>query len=131
LARFHALFDLAMLVKKLEDCREIVAADKTMLREVLHPKNDGIELRFSVAHARLDIGHASLPHRLRTTEIYYILKGRGIMHINQESQEVREGCAVYIPPSAVQHIDNTGNEEMEFLCIVDPAWRVEDEEIVT
>jgi mannose-6-phosphate isomerase-like protein (cupin superfamily) len=53
------------------------------------------------------------------------------MHIDQESQKVGEGSAVYIPPNAVQHIENVGDEELEFLCIVDPAWRPEDEEIVT
>jgi mannose-6-phosphate isomerase-like protein (cupin superfamily) len=53
------------------------------------------------------------------------------MHINQESQEVTEGCAVHIPPNAVQHIDNAGDDELEFLCMVDPAWRLEDEEIIT
>jgi len=120
-----------MLVKRLKDCREFLAADRTMLREVLHQKNDRVDLRFSLAYGTLGVGHASMPHRLRTTEVYYILKGRGVMHINQESQEVREGYAVYIPPNAIQHIDSIGDEALEFLCIVDPAWRLEDEEILT
>lgn len=53
------------------------------------------------------------------------------MHIDQESREVRKGSVVYIPPNAVQHITNVGDEELEFLCVVDPAWRPEDEEIIT
>jgi len=117
-----------MLVKKLQECREFTAMDGTMLREVLHRKNDGIDLRYSLAHARLSAGRVSLRHRLRTSEVYYVMKGRGIMHIDQELREVSEGCAVYIPPNAVQHIENVGRGELEFLCIVDPAWRPEDEE---
>jgi mannose-6-phosphate isomerase-like protein (cupin superfamily) len=120
-----------MLVKRLQECREFTATDGTMLREVLHRKNDGIDLRYSLAHAKLGPGGTSLGHRLRSSEVYYIVKGRGIMHIDQEPREVSEGCAVYIPPNAVQHIENVGRDELEFLCIVDPAWRQEDEETVT
>jgi mannose-6-phosphate isomerase-like protein (cupin superfamily) len=119
-----------MFVKKLQECRGFTATDGTFLKELLHRKNDDVNLRYSLAHARLAAGHISLRHRLRTSEVYYILKGRGIMHIDDESREVSEGCAVYIPPNAVQHMENVGKDELEFLCIIDPAWRPEDEEIV-
>jgi len=52
------------------------------------------------------------------------------MHIDAESKTVRAGQAVYIPPGAVQFIENGGRSELRFLCIVDPAWRPEDEEIL-
>jgi mannose-6-phosphate isomerase-like protein (cupin superfamily) len=52
------------------------------------------------------------------------------MHINNESEEVLPGTAVYIPPDAVQFIHNPAKEDLIFLCIVDPAWRKEDEEIL-
>ncbi len=52
------------------------------------------------------------------------------MHIDEESLEVGPDCAVYIPPQAMQYIENTGNSDLKFLCIVDPAWRKEDEERV-
>ena len=51
------------------------------------------------------------------------------MHIDEKSLEVGPKCAVYIPPNAMQHIENTGNCELEFLCIVDPAWQQADEEV--
>lgn len=121
---------MRMLVKNTEDCEEFVAMDGTRLREILHRKNDDIDLRFSLAYARVGPRDASLPHRLRTTEVYYILKGKGIVHIDGEQREVKEGSAVYIPPGAVQYIENIGDVELEFLCIVDPAWRPEDEEII-
>jgi len=43
---------------------------------------------------------------------------------------VEPGQAVYIPPHSTQHIRNTGPSDLLFLCIVDPAWRSEDEEMV-
>ena len=52
------------------------------------------------------------------------------MHIDQEIFEVGPECAICIPPNAVQYIENTGNSDLKFLCIVDPAWRQEDEEVL-
>jgi len=37
---------------------------------------------------------------------------------------------VYIPPLSTQYIRNTGSDDLKFLCIVDPAWREQDEEIL-
>ena len=28
-----------------------------------------------------------------------------------------------IPPGSTQYIENTGNSDLKFLCIVEPAWR--------
>jgi len=120
-----------MLVKRLEECPEFVGMDKTVRREVLHRKNDGIELRFSLAHTRVAPRTRALPHRLRTTEVYYILRGHGVMHVSGQSEEVGEGCAIYVPPNAIQCIENVGSEDLECLVLVDPAFRSEDVEIIT
>lgn len=37
---------------------------------------------------------------------------------------------VYVPPSAEQWVENCGDGTMEFLCLVDPAWKPEDEEVL-
>ena len=118
-----------MFMKDLKDCEEFTGGDRTRIREILNPLKEKLGLRYSLAHAMLKEGEKSLPHRLKTSEVYYILRGRGMMHINDEQREVSERQAVYIPPNAVQYIENTGGVELLFLCIVDPAWRKEDEEI--
>ncbi|OYD17292.1 mannose-6-phosphate isomerase [candidate division WOR-3 bacterium JGI_Cruoil_03_44_89] len=119
-----------MLIKDLRNCKEIVAGDNTALRELLHPQKENLELRYSLAYAVLKPGETSRPHRLKTSEVYYILKGEGIMYIDDESAEVRSQQAVYIPPNSLQYIQNTGNSDLEFLCIVDSAWRPEDEDVI-
>jgi len=119
-----------MFIRALEECEEFIAGDATRIREILNPRKQALDLRYSLAHAKLSKGEASVPHRLRTSEVYYILHGRGTMHIDDESVEVSDGQAVYIPPNSVQHIENTGEEALVFLCIVDPAWRAEDEEVL-
>lgn len=116
-----------MLVRKLMSCEAFIAGDRTLLRELLHPDKQPIDLRYSLAHATVAPGDTSTPHALQTSEVYYILSGVGEMHIGDEVQRVEPGDAVYIPPNARQFIRNIGSESLVFLCIVDPAWRVEDE----
>lgn len=119
-----------MRVKQLEDCRGFVAGDHSMLRELLHPDKHPLEIRYSLAHATVGPGQSTTPHKLTSSEVYYILAGKGTMHVNREARAVGPDCAVYIPPGSVQHIENAGDTDLVFLCIVDPAWRREDEEIL-
>ncbi len=119
-----------MFIKDLKDCEEFIAGDNTILRELLHPDKADINLRYSLAHAILKPGLTSKLHKLTTSEVYYILEGEGTMRINDEYAKVIPGQAVYIPPYAKQCIKNTGNVDLKFICIVDPAWRIEDEEVL-
>lgn len=118
-----------MLVRKLSACDPFIAGDGTQLRELLHPDKQPIDLRYSLAHAIVPVGQTSIPHSLCTSEVYYILSGLGEMHIDGDVQQLEPGDAVYIPPNARQFIRNAGSESLVFICIVDPAWRKEDETI--
>ncbi|MGB3138172.1 MAG: cupin domain-containing protein [Nodosilinea sp.] len=118
-----------MLIRKLNDCPEFVAGDGTQLRELLHPDKQSIALRYSLAHAVVPKEEVSTPHALTTSEVYYILAGEGQMHIDDEVSSVEPGDAVYIPPRARQYIRNTGDGPLVFICLVDPAWRKDDETV--
>ena len=116
-----------MFIRNLKDCQEFTAGDNCRLRELLHPDKADLAVRYSLAHAVVAPGRTTWLHALRTTEVYYILSGEGTMRIDGETAAVRPGDAVYIPPSAKQQITNTGASDLVFLCVVDPAWRPEDE----
>jgi mannose-6-phosphate isomerase-like protein (cupin superfamily) len=118
-----------MLIQKLNDCPEFVAGDGTLLRELLHPDKQPIAIRYSLAHAIVPVGQTSVLHALTTTEVYYILSGVGEMHIDEESQRVEAGDAIYISPNARQFIHNDGTDPLVFICMVDPAWQKADETI--
>ncbi|MGF1460134.1 MAG: cupin domain-containing protein [Leptolyngbyaceae cyanobacterium] len=118
-----------MLVRNLQDCDMFIAGDHTQLRELLHPDKQPLALRYSLAHAVVPVGQTSVDHALKTSEVYYIISGQGDMYINEETQTVSAGDAIYIPPKARQHIHNTGSEPLVFICIVDPAWQAEDETV--
>ncbi len=119
-----------MFIRKLRDCDEFTAGDGSLLRELLHPDKADIALRYSLAHALVKPGQTTMPHSLKISEVYYILEGEGIMHINEESAKVHPEDAIYIPPFSRQYIHNIGKSDLIFLCIVDPAWRREDEEVM-
>jgi mannose-6-phosphate isomerase-like protein (cupin superfamily) len=122
-----------MIVRRLHDRKLITALDNTHVREILNPEHDkeSLSLNYSLAHAMLRPGEKSLPHKFHTaSEVYYIVQGAGIMHINDESAEVFPNDTIHIPPQAVQWIENHGEEDLEFLCIVDPAWKPDAEKLV-
>ncbi len=122
-----------MLIKTPFNCQYFRALDETLICELLHPERDDkdLEMNFSIAHAILKPGESSLSHKMKkSTEIYYILEGRGLMHIENEKEEVVPNQIVYIPPNSAQWIENEGDEELKFLCLVSPPWKAEDEKLI-
>jgi mannose-6-phosphate isomerase-like protein (cupin superfamily) len=119
-----------ILSTHLRQCPEFVAGDRTRLRELLHPAKASLALGYSVAHGFLDPGEQSLWHRLKSSEVYYFIAGRGVMKVEEESLAVEAGSVIYVPPGAKQSLLNNGTDPIEFLCLVDPAWTAADEAVV-
>lgn len=119
-----------MFIRDLKACPEFMGGDNSILRELLNPLKDPLSLRYSLAHARVRPGFATKLHKIKNSEVYYIIDGQGEMHIDDEKKKVSAGHAVYIPPGAVQHIRNTGRTDLVFICIVDPAWKADDEDVL-
>ncbi len=119
-----------MLLKWINQVPAFTAGDETRIREVLHPKNENLDLPYSLAHASLEPEEHSLPHRLRSsTEVYIVLEGRGLVLCDEEQRKLEPGAVVLIPPGAEQQVLNTGTTTLRFLCIVSPPWRAEDERV--
>ncbi|ALA57294.1 cupin domain-containing protein [Nitrospira moscoviensis] len=119
-----------MLTRTLSDCEEFVAGDHTVLRELLHPDKQAAKVGYSLAHGKLAAGRRSKWHVLKSSEVYYFIAGEGTFAIDGERCSVTAGSMVYVPPGAKQSLENTGTGDVEFLCLVDPAWRMEDESIL-
>ncbi|TXT56927.1 MAG: Mannose-6-phosphate isomerase [Candidatus Thorarchaeota archaeon] len=121
-----------MLIRKFDDCEEIIANDETRLRELLNPAHEKspLKMQYSIAHAIVEPGKASIPHLIEgSSEVYFILHGRGLMHIEDETVLVYPGDTIYIPPGAVQYIENDGKTELAFLCLVSPPWTAERDKV--
>jgi len=111
-----------VLVKNINNCPEFTANDGCKIQEWLHPEHDAVELPYSVAMATVDVAQHSYKHKLEQAETYLIMSGTGRMHIDDETQNVSKGDAIYIPPLAIQWIENTGEEALQFIAIVNPPW---------
>lgn len=119
-----------MTKKNYQDTPAFTAGDETLIREVLHPKNEGFELGYSLAHATLEPGQASLPHvLLQSSEVYVIQDGRGRAVVGGRAVEVEAGDVVFIPAGAEQFMINTGGGPLLFWCIVSPPWSSMDEQV--
>lgn len=105
-------------IKKLPEvpnvCREI-------LREVW-------KHRFaSIAHVLVLPGRVSLLHKHKTfTELYYVLKGRGIMWVGKEKFPVRGETLIEIPPNTAHKLKNIGRTSLKHLVISVPAFNPKD-----
>jgi len=49
--------------------------------------------------------------------IYYILKGSGVVNVENESKRVEVGDSIFIPKNTVHNIENDTTEELEQLFI--------------
>lgn len=119
----------AMYVTSLNDCPKFLAGDHTHLRELLHPSRVPVGIRYSLAHGWLDPGDRSKLHRLKASEVYYFLNGEGLFTVGEETVKIASGSVVYVPPGGVQSVENIGSGSLEFICLVDPPWKLEEEEV--
>jgi quercetin dioxygenase-like cupin family protein len=54
-------------------------------------------------------------------QIYHVLKGEGILTLNDEKKLMREHDYVYIPPGVRHSFSNTGLDTLVFLVITTPT----------
>jgi mannose-6-phosphate isomerase-like protein (cupin superfamily) len=98
-----------VFVKNISECAEFTANDGCRIKEWLHPKNDAVDLPYSVAMATVDVGEQSYKHKLEQAEVYLITSGD----------------AIYIEPERTQWIENNGQESLCFIALVNPPWSEE------
>ena len=60
-------------------------------------------------------------HTHETAEnIYYILKGKGIVELDGKRQLVEPGMVIFIPPGVEHAIINSGFEDLIFIVVASP-----------
>lgn len=59
-------------------------------------------------------------HNEPTEETYYVVAGRGTVHIRDEVVRVEKGMALSVPPGVPHYIVNTDKEILEVLFILAP-----------
>ena len=108
------------------DTVPFTTVDGSTIRELMAHRNSAIRQQ-SLAEARLAPGAATTPHHHKVTEeIYYILTGTASMTLGDETRPVGPGDAIAIPPGLRHTINNTGAQELVFLCTCAPGYEHSD-----
>ena len=115
-----------MTIVTREQIAPYITADGSTIRELLNGANAPLHNQ-SLAEATLAPGQKTARHfHPRAEEIYYILSGRGMMIIGEETRAIASGAAIAIAAGAPHHIENDGAQELRFLCCCAPAYSHQD-----
>jgi mannose-6-phosphate isomerase-like protein (cupin superfamily) len=76
----------------------------------------------SIQVSEVPVGSEQPLHAHEPEQCYYIIRGNGLMIIEDESREVTSGDAIHIPPNKKHGIRNTGNEALEYLTANSPCF---------
>lgn len=82
---------------------------------------DGFVMGYATIHPT-----GSVPlHSHAQEEVYVILSGKGKMHVDDETSEVKPGDYIYINPNSTHLLENTCDETMIMLFCYSPKGIVE------
>lgn len=116
-----------MIITNRQEARVINTGHGSEIRPLIDRTTSQIT-QCSLAEETLPPGCAVTPHRHRQIEeIYYIVSGRGLMTVGEETREVGAGDAVYIPRGHRHTLDNTGDDPIKLILVCGPAFFYEDE----
>jgi mannose-6-phosphate isomerase-like protein (cupin superfamily) len=76
----------------------------------------------SIQISDIPVNSQQPPHRHEPEQCYYIIKGKGLMKIENEEKVVGPGDAIHIPANKEHGIRNIGNEILEYLTANAPAF---------
>ncbi len=119
-----------MSLRKSSEIESIQGNEGTSIKQFFHPHNTLKGIDYSLAQFTLEPGKKSKLHKIKSSEIYYILDGKANLRINDKIMKLEKDDSAYVPPNSKQNIENIGDENLRFLCIVEPAWKEKDEKIL-
>jgi mannose-6-phosphate isomerase-like protein (cupin superfamily) len=99
-----------------------VTKDRSTIRELMCPTRHGNQAQ-SLAEAIIPAGGRTLLHRhLTSEEIYYIVRGDGMMTLDGKAFFVKAGDTICIPPGTPHAIKAGTRERLRILCACSPAY---------
>ncbi|MFG6359184.1 cupin domain-containing protein [Taurinivorans muris] len=96
------------------------------LDELIGLENGKVFLHDTLALTGCEISVNSVPKGFKVPfnhkhkeneEVYIVLKGNGILTVDNEKIRVKEGSAVKVMPEAVRTLENASEEDFRFICI--------------
>ena len=124
-----------LLKNRRAEAPDILAPDGAEIRILLDRQQGATRLSLAEALVKPGERTACVSHQT-IEEFWYILKGAGLFHrfspdgLEQQTAEVAPGDALLIPTGYRFYVENTGDEDLIFLCADTPPWPGPDEAIV-
>jgi mannose-6-phosphate isomerase-like protein (cupin superfamily) len=94
---------------------------------LISPQNSSTK-NLSIQISLVPIGSEQPIHAHEPDQCYYVIKGKGLMIIENETREVSSGDAIYIPSNKKHGIKNIGDEVFEYLTANSPVFTKEYED---
>ena len=76
----------------------------------------------SVQISEVPVGSEQPIHNHEPEQVYYIIRGTGLMTIEEECRDVFPGDAIYLTGNLIHAIINNGNEVFEYLTANSPVF---------
>lgn len=93
---------------------------------LISPQNSSTK-NLSIQISLVPVGSGQPIHAHGPEQCYYVVKGKGIVIIENDTREVSSGDAIYIPPNKKHGIKNIGDEVLEYLTANSPVFTREYE----
>lgn len=96
------------------------------IAEIIDAQNGKVFLKDALGLTSCEISVNAVPQGFKlpfnhkhkqNEEIYIFLKGEGTITIDNEVIDVKEGSCVKVEPQVSRTLANTGNSELQFICI--------------
>jgi mannose-6-phosphate isomerase-like protein (cupin superfamily) len=87
---------------------------------LVHPRNTDTQC-LDVRLSCYQPGGYAAPHAHREAEnVFLVLKGRGIMELDEAQHPIEPGTVVFVPPGVTHAIYNTGDGPLVFVFVASP-----------
>ena len=97
---------------------------KGLVSYILLQEGDVPDTKLAVTRVEVAPGSHQTPHHHAPEQVYLILKGKGIMRVGEEEDEVAEGDLIYIPSNVVHGIANLSQQVLAYLSASTPSFDI-------
>lgn len=119
-----------MEIIDIAQCPEFVSQDNAIVQEIVSHRNSSVKNQ-SLAKVTINPGQSVLEHyHVRTEELYHILQGEGLMHIDGEEQFIGVGQTVVILPGQKHKVHNKSDDALVMLVMCAPGYEDDDQVLV-
>jgi len=83
----------------------------------------------SIQITNVDPNKMQFLHSHGQAQCYFIISGKGLMFVDDETEEVQEGNAIFIPSNSIHGIQNIGSDILTYLTANQAFGKLREKEL--